>query len=210
LAITAENLRAFLPALADVDSWTLALTAACDRFSISTGERLAAFLAQVAHESDEFRHLEEDLRYSAKRLMAVWPKRFTSLEMASEFAFQPERLANVVYANRIGNGAEATGDGWRYRGRGLIQLTGRSNYQAVGAALGLPLEDRPERLLEPGVAALSAAQFWQSRGLNELADHADADNDDEDFVTISVLVSGGREGLASRRAYWARARSAIL
>ena len=120
----------------------------------------------------------------------------------------PEKLANYVYALRLGNGDEASGDGWRYRGRGLIQTTGRSNYRATGVALTQPLEAQPELLRTPGMAALSAAWFWKSHGLNELADVGGA-GDDEDFETISIRINGGRAGLDSRKAYWEAAKDAI-
>ena len=207
--ITENQLRTFLPTLKNSTTWTTALNTAMVRFDISSRERAAAFLAQVAHESAEFQRLIERLSYSATRLMAVWPKRFPTLELARRYERQPERLASYVYANRIGNGDAASGDGWRFRGRGILQITGRGNYRTCGQALGLPLETQPELLESAEPAALAAAQFWQSRGLNQLADDRSDDNDDEDFVRISVLINGGRAGLPARRAYWARAKAAL-
>jgi putative chitinase len=207
--LTEARLAAFLPNLNNVPVWTAALDEAMDRFEIDSPERTAAFLAQIACESAECRRLTEKLNYTAKRLMAVWPKRFTTLEKAAAYEFQEEKLANYVYAKRLGNGDEASGDGWRYRGRGLLQITGRANYRASGLVLGLPLELNPELLEQPDTAALSAAQFWQSHRLNELADDRNDDDDDEDFVTISIIINGGRTGLEERRRYWARARAAF-
>ena len=138
--------------------------------------------------------------------MAVWKKRFPTLDKAQPYEHQPEKLANYVYAKRLGNGDVPTGDGWRFRGRGLLQVTGRGNYHSIGGALHLPLDTEPERLAQPDGAALSAAHFWKSRGLNELADDRNDDDDDEDFVTISVIINGGRAGLDSRRGYWAKAK----
>jgi putative chitinase len=209
MALTEQALRRFLPLLPDAAGWMQPLTSACARFSISTPERQAAFLAQVAHESGGFIRLEENLRYSAARLRDVFPRRFPTLEGAKSFEFQPEKIANLVYSNRLGNGPAESGDGFRYRGRGLIQLTGRSNYRSAGTALGVPLETSPDLLLQRELAVLAAAQFWQSRGLNELADHNDADNDDEDFVIISIRINGGREGLERRKELWQRARAAL-
>jgi putative chitinase len=180
-----------------------------DRFEINSSARIAAFLAQVAHESGELRRLVENLNYSAKGLMRVWPKRFPTLEKATAYERQPEKLANYVYAKRLGNGDEASGDGWRFRGRGLLQITGRGNYRTAAKALELRLEDQPDLLETPPVAALAAAQFWQSRGLNELADDRNDDDDDEDFVRISVIINGGRVGLPDRKHYWSRARQAF-
>ena len=123
--ITENQLRTFLPTLKNSTTWTTALNTAMVRFDISSPERAAGFLAQVAHESAEFQRLVERLSYSATRLMAVWPRRFPTLELARRYERQPERLASYVYANRIGNGDAASGDGWRFRGRGILQITGR-------------------------------------------------------------------------------------
>lgn len=208
-AIEAAQLGAFLPSLTRVDEWTPALNAAMERFEINTPYRAAAFLAQVAHESGEFSRLVENLSYTAARLCAVWPSRFPTIQAAQPYERNPERLANYVYAKRLGNGDTASGDGWRFRGRGLIQLTGRGNYRSCGSALSRPLEAEPEYLESPAGAALAAAQFWQSRGLNHLADDQNDDNDDEDFVTITKLINGGTAGLKSRQQYWSRARAAL-
>ncbi|KAF0250183.1 MAG: putative chitinase, partial [bacterium] len=153
--------------------------------------------------------LVENLNYSAKRLMQVWPKRFPTLQKAMQYEHNPEKLANFVYANRIGNGNEASGDGWEFRGRGVIQMTGRGNYKAIGKALTLDLEKNPENLEDPKYAALSAAYFWQSHGLNELADNRVNDNDDEDFITISIRINGGKVGLKERIKLWTLAKSVI-
>jgi len=206
---TEPQLRAFLSAAPRLDVWCPALNTAMSRFQIDSVARAAAFLAQVAHESNEFRNLVENLNYSAGRLMAVWPKRFPTLEAATPYERQPEKLANYVYASRLGNGDSASGDGWQFRGRGLLQITGRGNYRSTGLGIGLPLETEPERLETPDVAALAAAQFWQSRGLNELADDRNDDNDDEDFVRICTTINGGRTGLDERRQYWERAKTAL-
>jgi putative chitinase len=207
--ITDTQLTTFLPGLSNVPQWTSALNTAMDRFEINTTRRAAAFLAQVAHESGEFQRLVENLNYSAARLCAVWPNRFATPDVAKPYERNPEALANFVYAKRLGNGDTASGDGWRFRGRGLIQLTGRGNYRSCGVALMLPLEAEPERLETPDGAALAAAQFWQSRGLNHLADDENDDNDDADFVSITKIINGGTAGLTSRRTYWARAKTAL-
>ena len=184
------------------------LNAAIDKFDITDARRTAAFLGQIAQESDELRHLVENLSYSGDRLLQVWPKRFPTLNSARPYERNPERLANYVYASRLGNGDQASGDGWRYRGRGLIQTTGRANYLSTGTALSLNLETQPELLEGLDAAALSAAWFWKSHGLNELAD-SDGAGDEEDFETISVRINGGRAGLEARKAYWEKAKSAL-
>src|SRR5262249_42360624 len=144
--LTEARLAAFLPNLADVPMWTAALADAMDRFDIISPERQAAFLAQIAYESSEFRRLVENLDYTAKRLMDVWPNRFTTLAKAQAYEHRPERLGNYVYAKRLGNGDEQSGDGFRFRGRGLLQITGRGNYRSIGDAIGLPLVANPELL----------------------------------------------------------------
>jgi putative chitinase len=207
--LSEAQLRAFLPTAPRLAEWTAALNAAMARFEIDSPARAAAFLAQVAHESGELQRVAENLSYTAKRLMVVWPRRFPTLDAALPYERQPEKLANYVYAKRLGNGDVPSGDGWRFRGRGLLQITGRGNYSAAGNALGLPLESQPELLETPGPAALAAAQFWQSRGLNVLADDRNDDDDDEDFVTITLTINGGRVGLDARRAYWAQAKAAL-
>ncbi|MEO8451336.1 MAG: glycoside hydrolase family 19 protein [Gemmatimonadota bacterium] len=207
--LTEAQLTRFLPGLTTAGVWVPALNTAMTAFGITSPPRIAAFLAQIAPESAELRRLVEALSYSANRLQAVWPGRFPSLESARPFERQPEKLANCVYAKRLGNADTPSGDGWRFRGRGLLQITGRGNYRACGTALELPLEGNPERLETPEVAALAAAQFWHSRGLNELADDQNDDNDDTDFVSITIAINGGRVGLAQRRAYWERAKQAL-
>jgi putative chitinase len=198
-----------MPRCPDAVLWATALNAAMERFDIDTPARVAAFLAQIAHESNDCRNVIENLNYSAKRLVVVWPRRFPTLESALPYAGQPERLANLVYANRLGNGEVASGDGWRFRGRGLIQLTGRTNYRIAGFATQLDLEWNPDQAAEPVPAALTAAHFWSSRGLNALADDRTDDDDAEDFTRITVAINGGRNGLVDRRRRWALAKAVL-
>jgi len=146
------------------------------RFAITTPRRIAAFLAQAHVESGGFSSLEENLYYtSPARIAAVWPSRFPSAEAAAPFARAPERLANRVYANRLGNGPEDSGDGWRFRGRGLKQLTGRANYAEAARALGRPYVAEPGLVAEPADAALTAAWFFARESCNALADAGDWD-----------------------------------
>jgi putative chitinase len=146
-----------------------ALNRAMARWRIDSRIRQAAFLSQIGHESGQLRNLVENLNYSAEALARTWPTRFTE-QSAAAYARQPEKIANKVYGGRMGNGPESAGDGWRFRGRGLLQVTGRSNYREAGAGLGLPLEDEPELLEQAEHAAQSAAWWWAKRGLNEMAD----------------------------------------
>jgi putative chitinase len=168
------------------------LTAAFQRFDISTPERQAAFIGQCAHESGNFKTLQENLNYSAKGLHATWPSRFASEEAAQPFHRNPEKIANKVYSGRMGNTDE--GDGWKYRGRGLIQLTGKDNYRLASDALGVDLVADPELVLSKEYAALTAAWYWNKRGLNKEADA-------KDFTGMTKKINGGTIGLADRVAH---------
>jgi len=189
--------------------WLAPLNAAMRAWSIDTPARRAAFLAQVLAESAELHHIEESLSYDAKRLHQVWPSRFPSVAAAEPYSHKPQALGNLVYANRMGNGDEASGDGWRYRGRGLITLTGRDNYAHFARAAGLDVLAQPDLLLAPEGAASVAAWFWSSKGLNELADHTTGVDGDQHFEMITDRVNGGSTGWEKRHAYWMRARRAL-
>lgn len=209
MPLTREQLKTIMP-LCAVDQWIDPLNAAMVRFEINTPTRMAAFLAQLAHESTETTRLTEGLFYSrADRLCKVWPKRFTTPASAEPYVKNPQKLANFVYAGRGGNGDGASGDGWRYRGRGLFQLTFKDNYRLAGDALHLPLADDPDRVATPEVAALTAANYWQRLGLNALADHQPGDDDVKDFEQISIRINGARTGLPERKRYWATAQAVL-
>lgn len=204
--ITAALLQRIMPNLPDERAalWTPWIASAAAEFAINTPARMAAFLAQIAHESGELARVVENLNYSATGLRKTWPSRFTTAT-ALDYARKPTAIANKVYADRMGNGPESSGDGWLFRGRGLIQTTGRANYRDTGKALALPLEDDPDLLEQPGPAARSAAWYWQSRGLNELADL----NSGQAFSTITRRINGGLTGHDERARYWARAKDAL-
>ena len=197
--LTAHLLKQVFPLCADPGGWTQALNPALERYQINTRARLSCFLAQTGHESGQFNRLVESLNYkTAGRLMKVWPRRFPTAASAIPYVGNASKLANFVYANRLGNGDKASGDGFRFRGRGIIQITGRSNYAAVGKELKLPLVEEPDRLLTKDVSALAAAWFWHSRGLNALADDNTDDNDLEDFTEITRRINGGTVGIKER------------
>lgn len=163
-------------------------------------KRFTHFMAQVAHESANFRLLEENLKYSAERLLVVFPKYFKTEEEAKAFAYQPEKIANRIYAGRMGNGDEASGDGWRYRGRGFIQLTGRENYRKIGQKIGEDLEANPDRVAtELPIALRTACAYWDDRNLNALADA-------DDLRAITKKINGGYHGLADRQRLLDKAR----
>lgn len=207
--LTAETLKKVFPRCPTPDIWAKALQAACDQFEINTRARLSSFLAQIGHESGQFTTLVESLKYTAPRLMKVWPKRFPTLAAATPYAMNEQKLGNFVYANRNGNGNAASGDGFRYRGRGLIQLTGRSNYLEAGKALGVDLVKTPDLLTQPAYAALSAGWYWQSRGLNALADDKTDDDDLEDFREITRRINGGYVGVQERFALFKQIRAVL-
>lgn len=177
-----------------------------DALSINTPARQAAFLAQIGHESGQLSSVAENLNYSAERLAAVWPTRYRTNgkpnALAMQIARNPQAIANNTYANRMGNGSVASGDGWKYRGRGLIQVTGKAGYQAAGRLLGLQLETSPELLEQPDNAALSAAAFWASNNLNALADAGD-------MRQITKIINGGYNGLVGRMALFDRAKRVL-
>jgi putative chitinase len=181
---------------AKAEEWIDAINTTFETFGIETSEQQASFLGQCGHESAGFSVLVENLNYKAESLCKVWPKRFPSLEMAQPYHRNPEKIANHVYANRMGNGDEDSGDGWAYRGRGLIQLTGRDNYRACGEALGVDLEANPEYVETPMYAALSAGWFWNKNHLNNVA---------SDITVLTKKINGGTHGLEDRVARTQRA-----
>lgn len=210
LHLSAQSLAKALPHCPDPQAWSDALNPALQKYDISTMDRLCAFLAQTGYESSAFSRLTENLNYStALRLTKVWPKRFSTEAMAAPYVANPQKLANFVYANRMGNGDVASGDGFRYRGRGIIQVTGRSNYQSASKELALDLVANPDLLAQPANAAMSAAWFWASHGLNALADDRTPDDDLEDFAEITRRINGGTVGLKDRLALFNQIKAAL-
>jgi putative chitinase len=174
-----------------LDYWYNALCEILPVYEINTPERVAAWLAQCAHESGYFRFLKENLNYRAESLLKTFPKYFKILDEAKQYEKKPEKIANRVYANRMGNGDESTGDGFRYLGRGLIQLTGKNNYTLFAAAIDTPVEEIPEYLQTFEGAVQSACWFWEQNNLNRLADA-------KDIVTMSKRINGGTIGMEDR------------
>ena len=187
------------PALAE--KWCIPLRYTCSNFDINTPERVAGFLAQVGHESGGLRFTVENLNYRADALTRVWPSRFPP-GVAESYAMQPERIANRAYADRMGNGNEASGDGWKYRGRGLIQLTGKDAYAAFSLASDNNALLEPDLVAETELAALSAGWFWSRNGLNALADN-------KDIVGMTIRVNGGTNGLDDRQMRYSRLISVL-
>lgn len=189
--LTKEQLKKLLPGNSYVNEWYEALSQLLPDYDINTPKRIAAFIAQCAHESGGFKFLKENLNYRAESLMRVWPRYFPNIDIARQYAHQQEKIANRAYANRMGNGDEASGDGWRFCGRGLIQLTGRNNYEAFAESIETPVEEIPEYLATFEGAAQSACWFWETNGLNKWADTGD-------MVTLTKRINGGDLGLADR------------
>ena len=190
MPITEQQLLQILPnAGRQAGVFVPVLNTAMNKYGIVTRLRIAAFIAQVGHESGQLTRLVENLNYSAEGLMKTWPSRF-DLVRAPAAARKPEQIANIVYAGRMGN--TEPGDGWKYRGRGLFQVTGRANYAACGEALGLDLINQPTLLEQPQYAAMSAAWFWSMKDLSTLADKGD-------FVKITRRINGGLNGQADRQ-----------
>ena len=208
-----------IPTIADLqaakiknpEKWLDAVVATCKEFEINTPQRVAAFLAQTSHESGGYTMLSENLNYKAATLAACWPNRFAVLgpdkkpikkdgklvptAVANSIAGKPELIANLVYSSRMGNGPAESGEGWKFRGRGLKQLTGKDNYVRCGAALGLDLVGNPDLLLEPMYAARSAGWFWKA---NNLAAFADAG----DLKGMTKKINGGLIGYEQRQALY--------
>jgi putative chitinase len=167
------------------ERWAECLNAAMEHYGIRTPMQQAAFIAQTCHESQHYQRWIENLNYSTgERIRSVWPFRFLSLSDARQFVRRPEALANRVYANRLGNGDEHSGDGWRYRGRGLLQITGKANYREAQTGMKIPLLAEPELLEQHEYACASAAWWWHEHNLNYWADLDDIDS-------ISGIINRG-------------------
>lgn len=209
MQITSDTLRKIYPQSKNIERYAVALDKAMKECGIDTAERARAFLAQVGHESAQLNRVEENLKYSAQALRKVFPKYFPTQQEAVMYAYHPEQIANRVYADRIGNGNEKSGDGWKFRGRGLIQITGRDNYVAMSALMGKDLTVWPDALLMPLDACLSAALWWKANGLNALADKL-ATDERKTFEAITKRVNGGLNGIDDRWEIYQRAKAAIV
>ena len=171
--------------------WVDALNATFARFNISTPIQQASFIGQCSHECGNFKTLSENLNYRAATLMKLWPKRFPTLEFANQYAGNPKKIANMVYANRMGNRDEASGDGFRFRGRGAIQLTGHASYFHAGQACGVDFVMEPDLVATPMYAAMTAGWFWDTHKLNDFANR-------KDYVGMTKKINGGTIGLQDR------------
>lgn len=171
--------------------WVDALNETFQRFDISTPVRQASFIGQCGHECANFKVLEENLNYRAETLMKLWKSRFPTIEVANEYARNPKKIANKVYSSRMGNRDEASGDGYRFRGRGCIQLTGHANYFHAGQACGEDFVMQPDLVATPKYAAMTAGWFWNTHKINQFADR-------QDFTLMTKKINGGTIGLDDR------------
>lgn len=188
-----EEFSKIVPMLKDHQTWYDAVVEALPQYEIYGTMRIAAFMAQCSHESAGFTVLQENLNYSKDGLRKIFPKYFPTDDVAAFYARKPQLIANRVYANRMGNGSEESGEGWKYRGRGLIQLTGKSNYTECSRFMfdDLTLLENPDLLLDPYYAIHSACWFWSKNKLNEIADR-------QDITLLTKRINGGTIGLQER------------
>jgi putative chitinase len=194
MELTLQQLKQLLPKNPYVEHWHNALAQLLPDYEINTPQRIAAFIAQCAHESAGFTALKENLNYKPATLRKIFGKYFPNDAIAAEYCSRSNKqqaIANKVYANRMGNGDEASGDGWRYAGKGLIQLTGKENYTWFAASLGITVEEASEYLLTFEGAAQSACWFWETNNLNQWADKGD-------ILTLTKRINGGTIGLDDR------------
>lgn len=195
---TSEQLTHLIPNNKHIAEWKEALDKILPKYEINSKLRVAAFIAQCSHESGQFTVLHENLNYRAETLVKVFPKYFPSLAVAIQYAKQPEKIANKVYGGRMGNGPEATGEGFKFCGRGLIQLTGKDNYSKIAKDLGCEVDHLCEYMCTIEGALESACWFWKTHNLNEYADK-------KDMLTITKKINGGTNGLKERNENYALA-----
>jgi putative chitinase len=191
---TQQKLQQILVGAPHVDQWFLALNEILPDYDITTKERVACFLGQTAHESGGYRAIRENLNYQAAGLMKIFGKYFPTQELANQYAHNQEMIANRIYANRMGNGNEASGDGFRHRGRGLIQLTGKDNYTRFAQSIDEDVADIPDFLETFEGAVQSACWFWETNNLNATADVMD-------IKKQTKIINGGYLGLDERIAH---------
>ena len=198
MQLTVSQLKEMVPGIPYADHWVEALNQLLPDYEINTPKRIAAFIAQCAHESGGFKFLSENLNYKAESLVKIFGKYFADVGTAKAYEKQPAKIANKIYANRMGNGDEASGDGFKYRGRGLIQLTGKDNYSWFAASIETPVEQAAQYLETFEGAAQSACWFWETNKLNGWADKGDIEK-------MTKIINGGTIGLEDRKKHYAHA-----
>ena len=200
--LTLDQLKQLIPKNKHVTYWHNALSQLLPDYGIDTEQRIAAFVAQCAHESGEFTMIKENLNYRWETLRRIFPKYFPTDELAKQYAQKPEAIANKVYANRMGNGDETSGDGYRYSGRGLIQLTGKDNYFWFAESINISPEEASQYMSTFEGAAQSACWFWETNNLNQWADN-------DDILTLTKRINGGTIGLEDRIKHYEHAKHVL-
>jgi putative chitinase len=188
---TVEQLKQMIPGNKNISDWYGTLNKFLPKYEINTEKRIAGFIAQCAHESANFTTLRENLNYRWESLRKVFPKYFPTDELAKQYERKPEKIANRVYGNRMGNGDEQSGDGWKYAGKGLIQLTGKNNYSLFAKSINMPLQEVSDYLLTYDGAIESACWFWKTNNINQFCDS-------NDIVNMTRRINGGTHGLDDR------------
>ena len=200
---TPEMVKTLLHGNADWEAWYEAMCVVLPGWEINTVERVAGFIAQCAHESNNFKVLSENLNYSADALNKIFPKYFKNAGRdAQAYHRQPEKIANLIYANRMSNGDTASGDGWRFRGGGILQLTGRYNYTQFAKALGMSAEKAVDYVRTKKGALESACWFWKTNNLNKYCDQ-------QDIVAMTKRINGGTIGLEDRKKHYTEAMAVL-
>ncbi len=207
--LSVSQLQAALGCTNDIATqWVDSLNSAMKQFNINTPVRQAAFLSQIGYESENFSDMEEDFNYSAEALLRQWPTHFTAAtarlygRIDGLHKANWEMIANIAYANRFGNGSVASGDGWRYRGRGPIETTFKGNYMLLEKACGIPCVENPDLLTQPSGGSISAAYYWSSHQCNELADAGD-------YAAITKQIQGSTVSLSARSVLWGKTKVAL-
>jgi putative chitinase len=191
MKITENQLKILLPNNKNITEWCVSLNKILPMYGISTPKRIAMFIAQCAHESNDFSVLSENLMYRAETLLHEWPSHFPSLMIAQQYALQPEKIANRAYANRMGNGNESSGDGWKYRGRGLIQITGHDNNIKFADSLNMTVSQAIQYLLTFDGAVESGCWYWKINNINPWCDSGNVQK-------VTEIINGGDMGLTDR------------
>jgi putative chitinase len=194
--ISNADLQKLFPNLSadKISNFVKSLNVFMPKYGLTTVEQWIMFLSQTAYESANYSAIEENLNYSANALLATWPSRFTTIT-SIQCARQPEKIANLVYANRLGNGNEASGDGWKYRGRGLIQLTGKANYQAFSNDINQSLDDCVVYMSSYDGAVECSCWYWKENNLGQYTNYSDVEK-------VTKIINGGTLGLAQRQQNW--------
>lgn len=200
--LTESSLKMILPLNKNYAQWLNPLNTGFTRMNITTPGAVAMFMAQCSHESNQFKVLSENLNYSADGLMKIFPKYFKTIQVASQYARQPEKIANIVYANRMGNGPESSGDGWRYRGKSILQCTGKNNHAAFAVFKKMTVNDICAYLLTVEGSVEFALYFWETNKLTKLVEL-------KDVPTATKIINGGTIGLEHRTSEYIRIRKIL-